>query len=167
MLTGVISVFRRGSLFQLVVGALLSMVFGFASAKCCPYVDQRANVFKIATEASILATLTLAILLKISVADLAKEGLTPDFIGVCMLFQTLVVPIGTLVVAFAASALDIHAEVMEATSVDVVSIHKSPIEELQIENPLNRDGGSGDDGASAGDELRADLDSSSSSSKSK
>jgi hypothetical protein len=43
-LTGLISVFRRGSLFQLVIGAFLSMLSLAASAFFQPYEDHIANV---------------------------------------------------------------------------------------------------------------------------
>jgi hypothetical protein len=78
------------------VGALLSMVSLIASAKLEPYVDSRANAFKVATEASLLCTLVLAMLLKINEKDLQKEGLTLGFVGGCMLFETVMLPLAGL-----------------------------------------------------------------------
>merc|ERR1711865_358432 len=100
MLTGVVSVFDRGSLFQLFVGAMLSLASLCGSAWFQPYDERLANIFKVATEVSILVTLTLSMLLKHREEDLEKEGLTEDFIGTLMILQTCFIPIGSLAFGF-------------------------------------------------------------------
>ena len=69
-LTGLVSFVSRGSVSQLVVAIVISIASLTASAWCQPYADPRANVFKAATEVSILITLVMCVLLKV---DLEKE----------------------------------------------------------------------------------------------
>jgi hypothetical protein len=101
---------RLGSLFQLVVGATLSMLSLTMSAWFRPYENDIANNFKVATEVSLVMTLTLAILLKINEDDLEKEGLTTGFIGACMMVQTVILPSATLILAVLLSGHELKEE---------------------------------------------------------
>jgi hypothetical protein len=147
MLTGVISVFRRGSLFQLVVGAMLSLISLTASAKFEPYDNKIANHFKVATEASLVATLVLAILLKISTSDLEKEGLSHKFVGGCMLVETLVLPLAALGLSAFLVAHEVKDAQEEHVGIsDIVErarrkLTKSPqqLPKVQFANPLPED----------------------------
>ena len=100
IMTGVVSIFNRGSLFQLVIGILLSMMSLAASAWCRPYNSPIANAFKLATELSILSTLTLSMLIKFPSESLAMEGLDENIVGIFMLVETLLLPITALVFGF-------------------------------------------------------------------
>jgi hypothetical protein len=113
MLTGVVSVFRRGSLIQLIVGATLSLTSLAASAWFQPYEEKIANTFKVATEASLAMTLILAILLKMSEDDLQREGLDFEFVGWCMATETIVLPAAGLALAFSVAAWEIKDSVNE------------------------------------------------------
>eukprot|EP01049_Picozoa_sp_SAG25_P004267 SAG25_NODE_265_length_10686_cov_15.394163_5_plen_147_part_00 len=107
-MTGVISVYKSGSLFQLVVGITISVFSLSLSAWCRPYKSPVANAFKLATEISILLTLILCTLLKFPEKSLAMEGLDEDFVGICLLLQTLIIP--TAVLALSLTFLTVEAK---------------------------------------------------------
>jgi hypothetical protein len=99
-ITGLIANFLPGSLLQLNAGIILCCMSGFASAWFLPYKDTVANVFKVTTEGSLAITLILCTLLKHRPEDLEKEGLGENFIGICLVVETVVLPaVGLLVSA--------------------------------------------------------------------
>jgi hypothetical protein len=59
LITGVIMFVSKGSLFQIVVALFFSLGFAFSAAWCQPYANQKANMYKVAVEISLIATLTL------------------------------------------------------------------------------------------------------------
>ena len=63
------------------------------------------------------------------------------------MFETVVVPVASLVIAFIVSALDMHVEIVEVAGVSTGKV----TQEMNIENPLNRDSdGGGDDNEDGG-----------------
>jgi hypothetical protein len=82
---------------------------GFASVRRRQPAPWVASLFLVCSSYCCLPTQ-----LKISAEDLAKEGLTHDFVGGCMLFETVVVPVAGLMVAFAVSAADTHTGITNA-----------------------------------------------------
>jgi hypothetical protein len=134
-LTGIICVVQRGSLLQLVLGAVLSLISLAASAWCQPYKSRAANAFKLATETSILITLILCMLLKYPADILHAEGLDENFVGVCMLIQTICLPAMVLVLSTAylgyevkAGTRDIFEEEPDARNEETDHEVKNPLE---------------------------------------
>jgi hypothetical protein len=116
-ITGVLMFLSPGSLFQLVVGIVLCIAFGFSAAWFRPYVSGVANIFKVGTEVTLLVTLVLAVMLKI---DLSTEALPcipwdddeqnlscgDSFIGIVMFLTNTVVPTATMIVGLLTEGLD-------------------------------------------------------------
>ena len=119
ILTGVTATFRPGSLLQLIVGIALSAVSLAASAWVRPYANSHANVFKLATEFSVLSTLTLCMLLKMESWQLKREGLDESFIGLCMVIETLLVPAAALVSSIMFLGFEVSSLVLTAVTLDV------------------------------------------------
>jgi hypothetical protein len=110
-LTGLMAFVSRGTVLQLVVGTTLSMVSLTASAWCQPYVAARANAFKVATEMSLVVTLTTSMLLRV---DLKSEGIDSTFVGQILLVEAVAIPVGGLLLAMAMFGLDAKDAVAEA-----------------------------------------------------
>ena len=77
-LTGLLIFFRKGSLFQLVAAMTFCLGFLCTAAWLQPYASRTANLFKVGSEASLLVTLMLVVLLKI---DLEKEDISESFLS--------------------------------------------------------------------------------------
>jgi hypothetical protein len=84
-----------GSLLQIVVALLACLGFMTASAWYQPYVAGAANYFKVATEVTLLVTLTLAVMLRF---DLSEEDIDADTVGNLMLFFNVCIPLTALVI---------------------------------------------------------------------
>jgi len=108
-ITGVLMFLSPGSLFQLVVGIVLCIAFGFSAAWFRPYVSGVANIFKVGTEVTLLVTLVLAVMLKIDLStealpcipwdDDAEESSCGDsFIGIVMFLTNTAIPTATFVI---------------------------------------------------------------------
>ena len=63
--TGLLIFVSRGTIFQIIITALMCLGFGTASAWFEPYAEPAANLFKVATETSLLVTIILSVLLKV------------------------------------------------------------------------------------------------------
>jgi hypothetical protein len=95
-LTGLLIFFRKGSLFQLVAAMTFCLGFLCTTAWMQPYASQTANLFKVGSEASLLVTLMLIVLLKI---DLEKEDIPggESFVGSLLLLSNTAIPGGSIV----------------------------------------------------------------------
>lgn len=63
MLTGLLIFFSPGSIFQLVLGLLISAVFLVLSVRIQPFTSRFNNRFKVATDVAIMATFSVAVLM--------------------------------------------------------------------------------------------------------
>ena len=90
VITGVIMFVSIGSLLQMVVALLFTLAFSFTAAWCQPFVDERANLFKIATELCLIVTLSLGILLRFDLSN--EEAMGEDVVGMLMLITNIVLP---------------------------------------------------------------------------
>ena len=106
-ITGILMFVSPGSLFQLVIGIILCIGFGFSAAWFQPYVSGTANIFKVGTEVTLLVTMVLAVMLKIDLSaetmpclpwgdDDTKGACGESFIGAIMFITNTVVPGVTL-----------------------------------------------------------------------
>ena len=77
--TGLLMFVSKGSMFQLVVGILLCLVFLFASAWFQPFESDLANAFKATTEVCLVVTLSLCVMAKVdlSVEDIVSPMRSP------------------------------------------------------------------------------------------
>ena len=102
-ITGILMFVSPGSLFQLVIGIILSVGFGFSAAWFQPYVSGTANIFKVGTEVTLLVTMVLAAMLKVDLStetmpclpwgdDAEKGSCGESFIGVRMFITNTLVP---------------------------------------------------------------------------
>jgi hypothetical protein len=135
-ITGLIMFVKKGSLVQLVLALLGSLVFGFASAWLQPYASGAANVFKVGTEMALLMTLTLAILLRVDFDDHAADFGTMtnpnDFVGLLLFASTTAVPAAALVIGIMSNGFSI-AETMEEIAVEENAIaFENPLEEKDL-----------------------------------
>jgi hypothetical protein len=110
-LTGLMAFVQRGTVMQLVVGITISMVSLTTSAWCQPYVAARANAFKVATEMSVLVTLTTSMLLRV---DLESENLDSTTVGKILLVEAVAIPVGGLLLSMIAFGFDAKDSVAEA-----------------------------------------------------
>jgi hypothetical protein len=77
VMTGMLMFVSKGSLVQVVVGIVISIVFLMMVAYLQPYASPAANLFKLGAEAALVLTLIIVVLLKI---DLSREGFEdPDW----------------------------------------------------------------------------------------
>lgn len=93
-LTGLLIFFRKGSLFQLVAAMTFCLGFLCTAAWLQPYASRTANLFKVGSEASLLVTLMLVVLLKI---DLEKEDISESFLSSLLLLSNTAIPGGSIV----------------------------------------------------------------------
>eukprot|EP01052_Picozoa_sp_SAG31_P034226 SAG31_NODE_3969_length_3708_cov_2.601829_2_plen_150_part_00 len=87
--TGLIIFVVPGSLLQIIVALVSSLIFGFASAWYQPFQNNAANVFKVATELTLVCTLTFATMLRF---DLTKEDIGPQTLGVLLTMTNFIGP---------------------------------------------------------------------------
>jgi hypothetical protein len=153
-ITGILMfVGQQGSLFQLVVGIILCVGFGFTAAWFHPYVSEFANKVKVATEVTLLVTLVLAVMLKIDLnterlpcwSDEGDEGFSraacgESFVGVVMFLTNTVMPAGSLVFGFLTDGLtyDINWDEVKAATAAAKEAAQSVISVEQT-NPLSLD----------------------------
>jgi hypothetical protein len=90
LITGVIMFVSKGSLFQIVVALFFSLGFAFSAAWCQPYANQKANMYKVAVEISLIATLTLGLMLRFDLST--EELMTENVVGWMMLLANTVRP---------------------------------------------------------------------------
>ena len=112
----------RGSVFQLMVTTLICLGFGFSSAWCQPYQSRLSNLFKVATEVSLLITFCVSMLLR---ADQSSEklpmllslpdgsGIDRDAVGVMLVLANTLVPMTSLLVGLVSFGLGV-ADVADA-----------------------------------------------------
>ena len=88
-MTGLLIFFAKGSVMQLVLASIFTMMYGFGVAWAMPYKVNGANLLKIGTECALLGTLIISMLLKI---DLDEEGVPEVFVGVLLVFTNIGLP---------------------------------------------------------------------------
>lgn len=96
LVTGMLMFVSRGSMFQLLVGLVICLIFLFASAWLQPFKSEIANIFKSATEFCLVLTLALCVMSKV---DLEMEDVSEDVIGALLLGTNTVLPLVALVAA--------------------------------------------------------------------
>ena len=116
--SGLLIFISRGSIFQLMVTTLICLGFCVSSAWCQPYESRLSNLFKVATEVSLLITLCVSMLLR---ADQSSEklpmllsapggGIDRDAVGVMLvradtLVRMMSLPMG--LVSFGLGVMDV------------------------------------------------------------
>ena len=96
-LVGLLIFFSKGSLIQLVVASMFTMMYMAAISWALPYQVMGANFLKIGTECALLGTLIISILLKV---DLENQDLSEGFIGMLLILNTAGLPGCALIAAF-------------------------------------------------------------------
>jgi hypothetical protein len=120
--SGLLIFISRGSFFQLMLTTLICLGFGFSSAWCQPYESRLSNLFKVATEVSLLITLCVSMLLRVdqsseklpallSAAD--GGGIDRDAVGVMLVLANTLVPATSLLVGLVSFGLGV-ADVADA-----------------------------------------------------
>ena len=98
ILTGLMCFIRRGSVTQLVLGAIVSSIFFGAAVKFQPYQLPFNNRLKMLADAAVTATFNIAILLTDTVESAGDGvGLTKDMLGVALIAINIVAPTALLV----------------------------------------------------------------------
>jgi hypothetical protein len=139
-ITGILMFVSPGSLFQLVVGIILCIGFGFSAAWFQPYVSGTANIFKVGTEVTLLVTLVLAVMLKIDLStetmpcvpwgdDESASACGTSFIGVVMFLTNTVVPGATMAMGVFTEGFAYNIEFLEDMS-EAVGETENPLRNL-------------------------------------
>ena len=98
ILTGLMCFIRRGSVTQLVLGAIVSSIFLCAAVKFQPYQLPFNNRLKMLADGAVTATFNIAILLTDTVESAGDGvGLTKDMLGVALIAINIVAPTALLV----------------------------------------------------------------------
>jgi hypothetical protein len=99
----------RGSYFQLLVATIACLGFGFTAAWCQPFQSRAANLFKVATEVTLLLTLVIAGMLRVEVTNGTlpalllngdMTGIDEDGVGMLLFLANTVVPGASLLIAW-------------------------------------------------------------------
>jgi hypothetical protein len=98
LIIGVIMLVSNGSLFQIVVALFFSLVFtlgftlgfAFSAAWCQPYANQKANLYKIAVEISMIVASTFGLMLRFDLST--EELMTENVVGWMMLIANTLRP---------------------------------------------------------------------------
>ena len=88
-LTGIISLFERGSISQAVLAACISFFFFALTVKEQPYSKRHLNLIKIFTEAQLFGILLVIIVLQTNDRGLKAEKLQENDWGVIQIFLTV------------------------------------------------------------------------------
>ena len=91
---GFLSFFDRGSVTQLAVGQMWTLLFMVAVTQSRPFVADFADALKAAVDCAVLITLALSVLLKV---DLSNEEFSADEIAIAMLAANVLLPLGVVV----------------------------------------------------------------------
>ena len=92
MLVAVIMFVDPGTVRQVLVALFVSLGFALLGTWCEPYFESSANLFKMATEAAMLVTLTLAILLRFDLTS-ADDSLDATQLGILMVAANIFLPL--------------------------------------------------------------------------
>ena len=99
LLTGIMSFFVPGSIFQLIFGVLISAGFLGLSVSLRPYLSRFNNRFKIATDIAVLATFSVAIMMNANVDRSGEpEWIDDYFFDIIFTIVNVIVPLGVVVV---------------------------------------------------------------------
>jgi hypothetical protein len=99
LLTGIMSFFVPGSIFQLIFGVLISAGFLGLSVSLRPYLSRFNNRFKIATDIAVLATFSVAIMMNANVDRSGEpEWIDDYFFDIVFTIVNVIVPLGVVVV---------------------------------------------------------------------
>ena len=131
--TGLIIFVVPGSLLQIIVALISSLLFGFASAWYQPFQNGAANVFKVATELTLVCTLTFATMLRF---DLTKEDISSDTIGILLTFTNLIGPGTGLLFGFHIHGLKFERALEEVSNV-VPGEFTNPLDDNASMNGIN------------------------------
>ena len=93
VMCGFLSFFGRGSVTQLAVGVLWTLLFMVAVTHTRPFVADFADALKAAVDCAVLITLVLAMLLK---TDLSGELFDANQVAIAMLAANLLLPCGVV-----------------------------------------------------------------------
>jgi hypothetical protein len=137
VITGVIMFVSIGSLLQMVVALLFTLAFSFTAAWCQPFVDQRANLFKIATELCLIVSLSLGILLRFDLSN--EEAMGEDVVGMLMLITNIVLPAAAILAgATLEVSQNLEGETDDGGDQDATNnggLYRN--ESMEFENPLH------------------------------
>jgi hypothetical protein len=131
MVSGLLIFVSRGSFFQLMVTTLICLGFNFSAAWFQPYESQLSNLFKVATEVSLLITLCVARLLQM---DLSAEklpamlsadggGVNREAVGRLLVLANTLVPMTSLVVGFASFGLGVVTIAINVSHCEMDVVH--------------------------------------------
>ena len=154
-ITGILMFVSAGSVFQLVVGIILCIGFGFSAAWFQPYVSGTANIFKVGTEVTLLVTMVLAVMLKIDLSNEtmpclpwgnddsdSKGACGESFIGAIMFIVNTVVPGATFALGFLTEGFKYEVNFAG----EVIGETENPLAQLrEMELTDDEDSGSGED----------------------
>ena len=124
----------QGSMFQLVIGILICLGFLAASAWFQPFRSQLANSFKMATEVSLVITLSLCVMAKV---DLSLEDVSEDFVGAMMILVNTVFPGVSLAAGIVVFGLTDLAELTEGINSDDFVEDENPMHAALQSNPMH------------------------------
>ena len=113
--SGLLIFISRGSFFQLMLTTLICLGFGFSSAWCQPYESRLSNLFKVATEVTLLITLCVSMLLRMdqsseklpALLSAPGGGIDRDAVGVMLVLANTLVPVTSLLVGLVSFGLGV------------------------------------------------------------